>query len=378
MKKILLTVIFVYLSHFVNAQNYTLCSNIPYNTLTGVSQNLLNLDVYKPTNFIGSRPVMIYIHGGYWRNGDKNNIHSKATLFTDNGYVFVSINYRLSPEPVDTLSTTAVRFPIHPQDCAKAVAWVFNSIQAYSGDTSKVSLIGHSAGAHLALLLSTNETFLQNEGISLNQIKCTCSLDCGVFDVFEEIQQAGNNIPRRASLLNAFGNNPTLYDDASPQFNIQSGKAIPWLHLVHQNSSERIYANNRIKDSLVVNGYPNVSLFNANPYSHETINQLLGNPSDSIGETLSVMSFFSNCIANNLTLGSNDYSNDKSTLVIYPNPSNTIINVVCENGFQIYNSIGQLVKQDSHATTQINISNLPLGLYILRTDNKIGRFIKSN
>ncbi len=63
---------------------------------------------------------------------------------------------------------------------------------------------------------------------------------------------------------------------------------------------------------------------------------------------------------------------------IYPNPSNTLININCKNGFQIYNSTGQLVKHNSQATTQINISDLPKGLYIIKADNRIGRFIKSN
>lgn len=111
---------------------------------------------------------MIYIHGGYWRSGDKNSIGSKAKLFTDSGYVFVSINYQLSPDPIDTLSATAVRFPVHPQDCAGAVKWVFDNISTYSGDTSKVSLIGHSAGAHLVLLLSTNHVFYRMQELTLN------------------------------------------------------------------------------------------------------------------------------------------------------------------------------------------------------------------
>lgn len=62
---------------------------------------------------------------------------------------------------------------------------------------------------------------------------------------------------------------------------------------------------------------------------------------------------------------------------IYPNPSNTFINIDCKNGYQIYSSTGQMVKQSNRPTTQINIADLPTGLYILRTDNKIGRFIKT-
>ncbi len=62
---------------------------------------------------------------------------------------------------------------------------------------------------------------------------------------------------------------------------------------------------------------------------------------------------------------------------IYPNPSSEIIFADCKSGFQIYSSTGQLVKQGDLAKTQVNISNLPKGLYILKTENQLGRFIKT-
>jgi hypothetical protein len=64
-------------------------------------------------------------------------------------------------------------------------------------------------------------------------------------------------------------------------------------------------------------------------------------------------------------------------LTIFPNPTNSVINVYCIKGYQIYSSTGQLVKQSSHATTQITISDLPTGLYILKTEEQVGRFIKT-
>jgi len=80
--------------------------------------------------------------------------------------------------------------------------------------------------------------------------------------------------------------------------------------------------------------------------------------------------------ANNITAVDKIILNDK-LLNIFPNPANVLINVVCKNGFEIYNSTGQLIKQNSQTTTQINIADLPTGLYILRSDNKVGRFIKT-
>jgi len=96
-----------------SGSGYTLTSNIKYDSIPNVAVNLLSLDVYQPNTSSGLRPVMVYIHGGSWNAGDKAwYVDDMAKLFTDSGYVFVSINYRLSPNPLDTLSTNAVRFPI--------------------------------------------------------------------------------------------------------------------------------------------------------------------------------------------------------------------------------------------------------------------------
>lgn len=76
------------------------------------------------------------------------------------------------------------------------------------------------------------------------------------------------------------------------------------------------------------------------------------------------------------TVGIEDFNYERAGLIIFPNPSNAILNVECKKGFQIYSFTGQLVKQSSQTTTQINISDLPTGVYILRTENQVGRFIK--
>lgn len=77
------------------------------------------------------------------------------------------------------------------------------------------------------------------------------------------------------------------------------------------------------------------------------------------------------------TIGIEEFIFESSKLIIFPNPSNAIINVECKKGFQIYNLTGQLVKHSSQTTTQINISDLPTGLYIIKTENQVGRFIKT-
>ena len=75
--------------------------------------------------------------------------------------------------------------------------------------------------------------------------------------------------------------------------------------------------------------------------------------------------------------GINYYDSPQAFVKIFPNPSNSYIYVDCKNGFTIYNLTGKCIMQSNQPTTQINISDLPTGLYMLRTDNKVGRFIKT-
>jgi pimeloyl-ACP methyl ester carboxylesterase len=364
-----------------SGSGYTLTSGIQYDNISGVNPNLFSLDVYEPNSPPGLKPVMVYIHGGSWNAGDKAwYVSDMAKLFTDSGYVFVSINYRLSPNPPDTLSPTVVRFPVHPRDCAKAFQWVVNNIHQYSGDTSRISLMGHSAGAHLTLLLSTNQSFLSQFSISPQKVKCACSLDAGVFDVEEELQQAGSFIPRREPLINAFGNNTSLYDDASPQYHIQAGKYLPRLHLVHQNTSDRLYSHYRFRNSLIGNGHTNFSLFNAAPYDHSSIALMIGNVNDSVNVTGSVMQFFGNCL-NSITTGIIDIENDFEEIRIFPNPTNTILFIKTESNnslqYQISNSIGQTIQQGNLNGNNIDVSWIPRGIYFIQFKDKKGHLFTS-
>ena len=114
------------------------------------------LDIYRPdgSSLTDSRPVVVYVHGGGWRIGDKDNqLADKVNLFTGAGYVFVSINYRLSPTN-NNYDPGRIRFPDHPDDVGEAIGWIDRNIGAYGGDSERLLLIGHSAGAHLMSLVT--------------------------------------------------------------------------------------------------------------------------------------------------------------------------------------------------------------------------------
>jgi acetyl esterase/lipase len=195
--------------------------DIRYATMADVEAKFHSLDVYAPKNAKGL-PVLIFIHGGGWRGGDKANpgVGARpAAHFCAEGFVFVSINYRLTP---------AGKHPVNIQDVAKAVAWVHNHIAEHGGDPNQLSIAGHSAGGHLAALIATDEKRLQAEGKSLNILKRAVLLDPAAYDIPRYLKEwAPPNGGMKLLYENAFGANASDLRDGSPQAHIAPGKHIP-------------------------------------------------------------------------------------------------------------------------------------------------------
>lgn len=100
------------------------------------------LDVF-PAPHPGA-PVLVFLHGGYWRALDKADHSFLAPAFHAAGAMVVIPNYSLCPK---------VRIDDIVAQMTRAVAWVFRNAAAHGGDPSRVALAGHSAGGHLAALL---------------------------------------------------------------------------------------------------------------------------------------------------------------------------------------------------------------------------------
>jgi acetyl esterase/lipase len=119
------------------------------------------LDIYLPEN-ASRAPVIISIHGGGLRAGDKSAQTFVGQRFASVGHVTVVVNHRLSP---------GVTHPAHIQDIAAAVAWVKKNIARHGGDPQKIFVIGHSAGAYLAALLVLDPRYLAAHGMAPGDIR---------------------------------------------------------------------------------------------------------------------------------------------------------------------------------------------------------------
>lgn len=219
--------------------------NISYAKREGSPPNLTALDIYAP-NGAKNAPVMIMIHGGGWANGDKSNRGvwmNKVPFFNQEGFIFVNINYRLSPQ---------VKHPAHIEDVAESVAWVHNNIEKYGGDKKKIFVMGHSAGAHLAALIATDDRKLKAHKKDLSVIKGVILLDGAGYDVPEQMGNMGILMANlRTMYKDAFTDDPALQKDASPYYHISTGKNIPpFLIFTAGGRMASVYQSGKMVDAL--------------------------------------------------------------------------------------------------------------------------------
>ena len=113
--------------------------DIPYGPSAGQ-----RLDVF-PAKRPGA-PVVVFIHGGYWRSMDKKEHAFLAPTWTEAGACVVVPNYDLCP----TVTLTDIVMQM-----VRAIAWTWRHIGEYGGDPSRISVAGHSAGGHLAAMMLT-------------------------------------------------------------------------------------------------------------------------------------------------------------------------------------------------------------------------------
>lgn len=111
-----------------------------------VDDKPLLLDLYVPRD-VKHPPLLVWIHGGGWRSGDKGRGGILVPLGLQNGYACASINYRLSGEAT---------FPAQIHDCKAAIRWLRAHAKEYGYDATRIGVGGSSAGGHLVALLGTS------------------------------------------------------------------------------------------------------------------------------------------------------------------------------------------------------------------------------
>jgi acetyl esterase/lipase len=221
------------------------------------------LDVYAPVKG-KDMPVVVWIHGGGWRRGDKTDVHHKPKAFVEKGFVFVSINYRFVP---------AVTVKDIAGDVAKAIRWTHDHARDYGGDPGTVIVMGHSAGAQLAALVCTDDRYLKAEKLPLSIVKACVPVDGDTYDVAMQIKTVEEK--RAKSYRMTFGEADSQRD-LSAVTHVVKGKSIPPFLILHVADHPETKAQSQHLVKVLEGAGVRAKAYPAEGKNHTTINTDLG------------------------------------------------------------------------------------------------------
>lgn len=207
----------------------------------GVSKDILygdkplqDLDIYYPKPLAQamkaesaidkSYPMVVFVHGGSWETGSKEEYAFVGQSLAQAGYVTAVINYRKAPENV---------YPDYVKDAAQAIAWSYDNAKSFHADPNRLAVIGHSAGAFNAVAAVANEDFLAPYGMKPKDLGAVIGIAGPYSYDFRQYDSA-----------TAFGANATP-DEVMPDRQIK-GEQPPYL-LLTAEKDKVVHITNAIK-----------------------------------------------------------------------------------------------------------------------------------
>jgi acetyl esterase/lipase len=243
--------LFLFLFSQIHAQKteYLTKQNIPYyskaiNESDAYIKERCVLDIYYPAN-VKSFSTIVWFHGGGLTGGNKE--FPKELM--EKGVAIVAVNYRLNPK---------VKAPKYIEDAAAAVAWVFNNIEKFGGDSSLILVSGHSAGGYLASMVGLDKRWLQVHDIDANRIAGLIPFSGHTITHFTVREERG--IP---------GTQP-IVDELAPLFHVRAD-APPLLLITGDRELEllgRYEENAYLMRMMKVAGHAQTKLYELDGYGH--------------------------------------------------------------------------------------------------------------
>ena len=191
-------------------------------------------------------PLILFVHGGGWKRGSKDNATgaAKVSHYNGLGYAFASINYRLVPDA--TVEQQA-------QDVADALAYLREQAPALGVDPNRIVLMGHSAGAHLVALVGTDMRYLTKAGLKPDAVRGVIALDGAAYDVARQMQE-GKRV-MASTYEQAFGTDPARQKALSPTLQAATPNAAAFL-ILHVDRADGTAQANALAAALQAAGTP--------------------------------------------------------------------------------------------------------------------------
>lgn len=228
------------------------------------------MDFWKAEGRQGPAPLIVFVHGGGWKRGSKDNAAGgwKQVHYPQAGYGYAAINYRLVPQA--TVEQQAA-------DVAAALRALLERAETLGIDRSRVVLMGHSAGAHLVALVGTDERYLHGAGLSFRDLAGVIPLDGAAYDVPRQIAEGGRFM--HDTYLQAFGEDPARQRSLSPALQAAAPNAPAFL-ILHVQRKDGIAQAKALEAALRAAGtaaerqdFPGQGL-----QGHAVINRSMGDP----------------------------------------------------------------------------------------------------
>lgn len=228
------------------------------------------LDFWRAKDAARPAPLILFVHGGGWKRGDKRNATGSAKVahFLAQGYAVASMNYRLVPDH---------RVEDQAADVAAAFAWARRNARQLNIDPARIVLMGHSAGAHLVALVGTDPAYARAAGFTLNDVRGVIPLDGAAYDV--AAQMDGRNPLMQSTYEQAFGTDRARQRALSPTLHAAAPNAPAFL-ILHVQRADGTEQSRMLAEALrrggaavELHGIPGRGLI-----GHMQINRKLGEP----------------------------------------------------------------------------------------------------
>lgn len=222
-----------------SAQEISETLDIAYYEGDDFSDEKHRLDLFIPTD----QPIiatMLWIHGGAWAFGDRENDRDLARAFARDGVAVANMSYRLSRGDWrgDEFPSTGVQHPAHIKDVASAFAWLHDQAEDYGLDNDRLFVSGFSAGGHLSALLAMDDRYLNAHSLSCSDIRAALPV-AGGYDLeayYVAIEQGLGHDTAIGHVLGVFGPREGL-PDASPITYLQDA-SVPMLVLTEGQTAD--------------------------------------------------------------------------------------------------------------------------------------------